>query len=204
MTVRGRLVRLFPPFLLALGFSALAAFVRQPSIAGFAGVLFVWYLVPPLCFRLHNRLWPLREGREDLADGRKYSAWWGSQQFQIVYTMIPQLEMVLRLVPGAYSAWLRLWGSRIGRGVMWTPVVEIMDRSMLEIGDQVLIGHQVAMVSHTVMPKGGRHVLHLARIRIGSGAFISGRSGLGLGARVAPGEFLSFGSHVYLNRRFGP
>jgi hypothetical protein len=203
MTFRGRLIRLFPLLVLALGIATLIEFVRHPSVAGFLGLLFVWYLVPPLCFRLHDWFCPLREGREDLADRRKYSAWWGSQQFQIVYTLIPQLEMLLRLIPGAYSAWLRLWGSRIGRGVMWTPVVEVMDRSLLDIGDHVLIGHQVAMVSHTVMPKGSRHILHVARIRVGDGAFISGRSGLGLGARVAPGEFLSFGSHVYLNRRFG-
>jgi hypothetical protein len=85
---------------------------------------------------------------------------------------------------------------------MWTPVVEVMDRSLLDIGDDVLIGHQVAMVAHTVMPKGARHVLHVARIRVGNGAFISGRAGLGLGARVASGEFVSFGTHVYLNRRF--
>ena len=202
MTWRGGLVRLCPLVLLALGFATLMEFIRAPSLLAFAASLFVWYLLPPLAFRLHDCFCPLREGREDLADPRKYSAWWASQQFQIVYTLIPQLEMALRLVPGLYSAWLRLWGSRVGRGVMWTPVIEVMDRSMLDIGDHVLIGHQVAMVSHTVMPKGGRHVLHLARIRVGAGAFISGRSGLGLGARVAPGEFVSFGTHVFLNRRF--
>jgi hypothetical protein len=202
MTLRGRLIRLFPPLFLLAGAAALVQFVRAPSVSGFIALLAIGYLLPPLCFRLHDRFCPLREGREDLADPRRYSAWWASQQFQIVYTMIPQLEMLLRLVPGLYSAWLRLWGSRIGRGVMWTPVVEVLDRSLLEIGDHVLIGHQVAMVAHTVMPKSGRHVLHVARIRVGDGAFISGRSGLGLGARVAPGEFISFGSHVYLNRRF--
>ena len=202
MTLRGRLIRLFPLLFLLLCAAAVVRFVRDPSVCGFLASLAIAYLLPPLCFRLHDRYCPLRDGREDLADPRRYSAWWASQQFQIVYTMIPQLEMLLRLVPGLYSAWLRLWGSRIGRGVMWTPVVEVMDRSMLDIGDHVLVGHQVAMVAHTVMPKGGRHVLHVARIQVGDNAFISGRSGLGLGARVAPGEFLSFGTHVYLNRRF--
>jgi len=201
MTLRGRIIRLFPLLLLALGGATLVDFVREPGIVGFLGAVFVWYFLAPLCFCIHDRFCPLCEGREDLADGRRYSAWWASQQFQIVYTMLPQLEMLLRLIPGAYSAWLRLWGSRIGRGVMWTPVVEILDRSMLDIGDHVLIGHQVAMVSHTVVPKGDRHVLHLARIRVGDGAFISGRTGLGLGAQVAAAEFLKFGSQVYLNRR---
>jgi hypothetical protein len=203
MTLRGRVVTLFPVLFVGASAAAVIQFARAPSLPGLLGLLALWYLVPPLCFRVHDLCCPLREGREDLADPRKYSAWWASQQFQIAYTMIPQLEMALRLVPGLYSAWLRLWGSRIGSGVMWTPVVEIMDRSLLDIGDQVFVGHQVAMVAHTVVPKGARHVLHVARIRVGNGAFISGRSGLGLGARVAPGEFLSFGTHAYLNRRFG-
>lgn len=201
MTLRGRLVRLFPLAFLGASGSLALDFIREPSLVRLLLALGTWYLLPPLCFRAHDWLCPLREGREDLTDPRRYSAWWGSQQFQIVYTLIPQSEMLLRLIPGAYSAWLRLWGSRIGRGVMWTPVVEVLDRSLLTIGDHVLIGHQVAMVGHTVMPKGARQILHVARIRIGDGAFISGRSGLGLGARVAPGEFLSFGSQTYLNRR---
>lgn len=201
MTLRGRLIRLFPVVLLALGAAALVSFVREPGIAGFLGVVFVWYLLAPLCYRVHDGFCPVREGREDLSDTGRYSAWWASQQFQIVYTMFPQLEMLLRLIPGAYSAWLRLWGSRIGRGVMWTPVVEILDRGLLDIGDHVLVGHQVAMVSHTVVPKGERHILHVSRIRVGDRAFLAGRAGLGLGARVAPAEFITFGSRVYLNRR---
>lgn len=201
MTLRGRLIMLFPLSMLALGSVALIGFIRSPSVAGFAWLFFVWYLLPPLGFRLHDWLCPLRPGREDLSDARRYSAWWGSQQFQIVYAAIPQLEILLRLVPGAYSAWLRLWGSRIGRGVVWTPVVEVIDRGLLDIGDHVFFGHKVALCSHTVMPKAGRQILHVARIRVGEGAFISGTSGLGLGARVAAGEFVPFNSLVYLNRR---
>jgi hypothetical protein len=201
MTLRGRLISLFPLSALALGGSALIGFVQAPSLAGFASMMFVWYLLPPLCFRLHDCLCPLRPGREDLSDGSRYSAWWGSQQFQIVYTAIPLLEMLLRLLPGVYSVWLRLWGSRIGRGVVWTPVVEVFDRSLLDIGDRAFFGHRVSLCSHTVMPKGGRQILHVARIQVGEGAFISGTSGLGLGARVAPGEFVPFNSLRYFKHR---
>ena len=201
MTLRGRLVMLFPLSELAMGVATLIAFVKDPSLARFGLLVFTWYLLPPLCFRIHELLWPLRPGREDLTDGRRYSAWWGSQQFQIVYTAIPLLEVLLRLVPGAYSAWLRLWGSRIGRGVVWTPMVEVIDRSLLDIGDGAFFGHRVSLCSHTVIPKAGQQILHVARIRVGKGAFISGTSGLGLGARIAPGEFVPFNSLRYLNRR---
>jgi len=130
MTLRGRLIVLFPVLMFVLGSVAVISFIRDPSLAGLITVVFVWYLLPPLCFRLHDWMCPLRVGREDLCDSSKYSAWWGSQQFQIVYAAIPQLEILLRLIPGAYSAWLRLWGSRIGRGVYWTPVLEVIDRSL--------------------------------------------------------------------------
>src|SRR4249920_1066630 len=153
MTLRGRLAMLFPLFMLVTGSATIIGFIGQPSLAGFAVMVFVWYLLPPLCFRMHDRVCPLRPGQEDLSDARKYSAWWGSQQFQIVYAVFPQFEILLRLVPGAYSAWLRLWGSRIGRGVVWTPIVEVIDRSLLDIGDQVFFGHKVALCSHAVRPK---------------------------------------------------
>lgn len=201
MTLRGRLIVLFPVLMFVLGSVAVISFIRDPSLGGLITVVFVWYLLPPLCFRLHDWMCPLRIGREDLCDGSKYSAWWGSQQFQIVYAAIPQLEILLRLIPGAYSSWLRLWGSRIGRGVYWTPVLEVIDRSLLNIGDHAFFGHKVALCSHTVMPKGDKQILHVARIQVGDRAFISGTSGLGLGARVAAGEFVPFNSFVYLNRR---
>lgn len=203
MTLRARLVTLFPLLVVVLGGATASAFVRDPSADRFAAMVFVVYLFPPLCFRLHNWLCPLRPGREDLSNGRKYSPWWGSQQFQIIYTVIPQLEMLLRLIPGMYSAWLRLWGSTIGRGIVWTPAVEVIDRSLLDIGDHVFFGHKVALVSHAVRPRRGRQVLLVARIHVGPGAFIGATSGLGPGARVAAGEFLPFNSRVYFTRSVG-
>jgi hypothetical protein len=201
MTLRGRLITLFPLLVLALGGVSAIEFIREPSLGRFAAVVFVWYLLPPLCFRLHDLICPLRPGREDLSDGSAYSPWWGSQQFQIAYSVIPQLEVLLRLIPGAYSAWLRLWGSRIGRGVIWTPVADVIDRSLLDIGNGVFFGHRVSLCSHTVLPKAGRQMLFVARIRIGDGAFISGACALGLGARVADGEFVPLDSILYFNRR---
>jgi hypothetical protein len=201
MTRRGRAITLFPLLALALGGAATIQFVRQPSIGALAAAIFAWYFLPPLCFRLHDRVCPLRPGREDLSDGGRYSPWWGSQQFQILYALIPQLEILLRLVPGAYSAWLRLWGSKIGHGVFWAPVLDVIDRSLLDIGNGVFFGHRVSLCGHTVLPKAGRQMLFVARVRVGDGAFISGACALGLGARVAAGEFVPLESILYFNRR---
>src|SRR6266851_3058498 len=65
---------------------------------------------------------------------------------------LPLLELFLQLTPGAFSLWLRLWGSRIGRRVHWTPRVEIADRSMLAVGDDVVFGHKVECYAHAIKP----------------------------------------------------
>ena len=202
MTVRGRLVTLFPFTHLAVGIASVISFINSPSFANFLVLIFVWYLMPPLCFRIHNQLCPLLPGKKNLSDNSKYSAWWGSQQMQIVYTILPQLESFLRLIPGAYSAWLRLWGSKIGKGVYWAPIVEVIDRSLLEVGDRVFIGYRVSICSHTVIPKSGRQILHIAPVRVGDDAFIGGACGLGLGSIIEAGELLPINTRVYLNRRY--
>ena len=201
MTLRGRLIMFFPLVMVTLIVLLAVDLIRAPSFTGVALLLFVLYLLPPLCFRIHNWVCPLREGKEDLSDDGRYSAWWGSQQFQIAYSVIPQLEGLLRLVPGGYSAWLRLWGSEIGRGVFWAPVMQVIDRSLLCVGDRVFFGYETALVCHTVTPKAGRQVLRVLRIHVGSGAFVAGRCGLGPGARVPPDAYLRFGSQVYFGGR---
>lgn len=145
--------------------------------------------IRPLAYRLHQRLWPLHQGLSRL-DRPVYSPWWGAHQIQLFYDAFPALEALLRLIPGAYSAWLRAWGSRIGRRVHWTPRVDITDRGLLEVGDDVIFGHLVGCYAHVVDRRGGRLMLYSKPIRIGAGAFIGAGSRLGPGARIEPGSYL--------------
>jgi acetyltransferase-like isoleucine patch superfamily enzyme len=140
------------------------------------------YLAPPLIFRLHNFFCPLKTGYSEFSF-KSYSPWFGSYNFQVIFLAVPQLEALLRLIPGAYSAWLRLWGAKIGRGVYWTPLVELIDRPMLNIGDHVVIGHRVAMTCHFIVPRRGESglKLYMAPIQIGE------HSLLGADVRIAPG-----------------
>ena len=71
---------------------------------------------------------------------------------QLLYGAVPLLETVLRLIPGAYSAWLRLWGSRIGKGGYRTPQVQVLDRSLLEVGDGAVFGHEVKVACRVIKP----------------------------------------------------
>ena len=158
------------------------------------------YLLPVACFRLHQLAWPLAEGRIRL-DAPGYAPWWGAYQFQLMYTAFPALEAALRLIPGAYSAWLRLWGSRIGRGVHWTPRVEISDRSLIEVGDGVIFGHRSACYAHLVQRRSGGLILYLRRIRIGQGVQIGAGSRLRPGASIAAGVVLPVLSDIGVGRR---
>lgn len=180
MTLRSRLFAWFPAAWLALAAAAALALLRAPGLATLAVLLSVLYLLPVACYRLHEALWPLREGRSRL-DAPGYSPWWGGHQLQLVYAAFPALEAALRLVPGLYSAWLRLWGSRVGRRVHWTPRVDIGDRGLLEIGDDVVFGHQVVCFAHVVTRRPSGLFLYVRRIRIGRGVL------LGFACRLAPG-----------------
>ena len=116
MTLRGRIAPVFP--LVHLGLSAVGLVLAIQSGNGWwlLWSLFFLYLFPPLCQRGHQLVWPLQEGLSELSKPA-YSPWWTTLQLQAVFNAAPSLEAILRLVPGVYSCWLRLWGSRIGRGV---------------------------------------------------------------------------------------
>lgn len=200
MTWRARLFGLFPALWLALLLGCTFWLLRTASVAAALVLLFVAYLLPVLCFRVHEAFWPLREGRSRI-DAPGYSPWWGGHQFQLMYNAFPALESALRLLPGVYSAWLRLWGSRVGLRVYWTPRVEIADRSLLDIGDGVVFGHLTACYAHLIKPHRGGLVLYVRRIRIGDGAFLSAGSRLGPGVRIAAGTVLPLLSDVGVGRR---
>lgn len=184
MTLGGKLVGLFPTVLLLLALGALVWMVADPSPFAAAFLVFSIYFVPPLAHRLHGLIRPLEEGVCRL-DAPHYSPWWASHKFQSIYEALPFLERVLRLLPGCYSAWLRIWGSEVGRRVYWAPTVEITDRSLITIGDDVVFGHRAACYGHLIRIKNGEMRLTVRRIRIGDRVFIGAGSRLGPGARIA-------------------
>ncbi len=200
MTVRGRLISLFGAFHLTLVSASFLWSFQSESLLVLAVPLFFLYLFPVLCLRLHNWLCPLKGGFFRL-DERAYSAWWGTHQIQALFNAIPWLESPLRMIPGVYSLWLRMWGSRIGRGVYWTAQVEITDRSLLEVGDHTIFGHKVACYAHVINEKEAGMVLYVRRIAIGHGVFIGGGSRLGPGVVLEDAVVLPHLSDVSVNQR---
>lgn len=200
MTWRARTFALFPALWILMLLACGVRLIQAPSFSSVALLLFAAYLVPVLVYRIHNVLWPLTEGPSRI-DTPEYSPWWGGHQFQVMYTAFPALEAALRLIPGCYSAWLRLWGSRIGANVYWTPLVEITDRALLEVGDNVVFGHRTACYAHFIKQRGDALVLYVRRITIGSHVMLSAGSRLGPGVQVDDGAVVPLLTDVGVGAR---
>ena len=200
MSVLGIVMSIFPVFQMAAIAGALYQCLTRSDVASFALLLFLVYLFPLLCFRVHQRFWPLKEGVSHLI-GNDYSPWYGSHQLQLLLIACPFLETVLRLIPGAFSLWLSAWGSQVGRGVYWTPAVEILDRSLLSIGDRAVFGHRCGMSAHIITPRKGNLTLFVARIEIGVGVFLGAGTYVGPGGVIEAGAVVRAGQHVYPNTR---
>lgn len=97
----------------------------------------------------------------------------------------------MRVIPGAYSAWLRLWGSKVGKGIYWTPQVELLDRHNLTLGDRIIFGHKATLTCHVIVKKRSGMVVLIERgIVIGDDCFI------GADARLSPGVRLPAATHI--------
>ncbi|MEO7651104.1 MAG: hypothetical protein ABIZ80_11600 [Bryobacteraceae bacterium] len=146
------------------------------------------YLLPPALARLTSAICGVPDGSHAVSS-RAFLGWWAMAQYQMLFNRLPFLEEGMRLVPGLYSLWLRLWGSRIGRLTFWSPGVSVLDRGYLDIGNDVVLATGVRLNGHVLhRNKQGELELALARIRIGEGATIGGYSLLTAGTEIAPGE----------------
>lgn len=146
----------------------------------------VLYLAPLIPGRLLRE--SLRGHPPDIAAGSPaFLRWWACFQCQVLFLRFPVLEEVLRLLPGLYSLWLRLWGSRVGRLTYWAPQTVILDRGFLEIGHDVVFGAGVRINPH-VIESTPEPVLRLAPVKIGDGAMVGGYSLLTAGTEIAAGE----------------
>jgi hypothetical protein len=153
-------------------------------VAGLCGL----YLLPPVLVRSIRLFYSIKEG--SIAFGsRDFLLWWAFSNLQAVFCRFPSLEEVLRVVPGLYNLWLRLWGAKIGRFTYWGPGTLILDRSFLEIGNDVVFGAGVRINPHVMERNSeGQTELLLATVKIGDSAMIGGYSLLTAGTEIASRE----------------
>jgi hypothetical protein len=164
------------------------------ALTGWASLRVAWlsplvlFLAPPFVVRLASAWKPLNTGLVDPASAT-FLYWWFTAQWQVLFTRLPALEEMMRMIPGLYSLWLRLWGARVGALVYWSPGVVILDRGLVRIGSRVIIGAAARLNPHALAPVApGTMKLYLAPITIGNDALIGASSQLLPGCEIAAGE----------------
>lgn len=191
----------FPGLHLLLIAAVTLQFLLTKNLLLLPVLLFCIYLLPLLTWRLLNWRYPLTEGRFFI--GRKEKGthpWLLAYKIQSLFITFSFFERVLILIPGAYSAWLRLWGSRIGRKVTWTPRVDIIDRTSLNISDFAFFGDRVYMSTHLIVRQKDRLMLIHKKISVGEKCLIGFSCQLGPGTVIKDGEMLPSGSRTFMNR----
>ncbi|MCP4413740.1 MAG: hypothetical protein GY808_14365 [Gammaproteobacteria bacterium] len=146
------------------------------------------YLLPPLLARFILMIFPF-DSTHIHTNSSCFLAWWALANLQTIFVRFGFLEEFLRLIPGVYSAWLRLWGARIGKLTYWAPGTIILDRSFLNIGNNVIFGAGVRLNSHVISEdekEGGQ--LLLSDIVIGDHCLIGGYSLLTAGTQICENE----------------
>jgi hypothetical protein len=172
----------------------------DPGIFSVLTLLFSLYGLPLLIYRLHTWFYPIQEGISYLGS-KQYSPWWGSHQIQAIYIAFPALETLLRLIPGVFSLWLRLWGSKVGKAVYWTPTLEVADRGLLEIGDRVVFGHGVGLYPHIIKPRKQDLMLYIKKIKIGDNVFLGAWNHIGPGVTIEAETYIPVFTHIYPNQK---
>jgi len=149
------------------------------------GLLFI---APALVTRIIVKGFPLRSTVIRMGSN-DFFKWWAMINLQVLFCRLTIVEEAMRLVPALYSAWLRLWGSRIGRLVYWAPGTRILDGSFLDIGDDVIFGAGVRISPHVMIrSEQGETEILLAPVKIGSRAVVGGYSLLTAGTELPADE----------------
>ncbi len=192
----------FPLFFFVMMTTFFVKFVQTQETRFFFYFLISPYLVPLLIQRIILKIYPLKEGGSHIGlEEHQFSPWLFSLRVQQIYLVFPQLERLLFYLPGLYSAWLRAWGSQVGKNVFWTPGTIVNDRSLMDVGDFVIFGHNTYMSSHFLRVKNGTFFVYVKKIKIGSYSFIGAFTKMGPGTNIAQGSQIQAMSVFSVNRQ---
>ena len=187
-------------FILVFSF-AFMSLTAQNKSTWMIGLVFVAYFLSPLIWRGFLIRFGLPEGYATIGKkAEKGNLWLVSYQLQQLYNSFHFFETALKIFPGLYSCWLRLWGAKIGEKVNWTPGSKIVDRSHIEIGDKCLIGNLSYLSSHALKKKGNTYFLYLKKIKIQAQSVVSYHTTVSPGVIMKEGSFLAAGGVLYPNK----
>ncbi len=202
MSRANQLFAYFPLAMMAATFWSLGVFAAWPSWWSALVVFSVIYGAPPITLRIVTQANAIRDGVSQI-DRRAFNPWLAAHHIQAFYDALPFLESLLRVAPGFYSMWLRLWGSHIGYGVDWPVRLDVRDRNLLDVGNRAAFGHDAYLAGHVRRrTDGGARVL-VRRIRIGAHAFVGAGARMGPGAIAPANTFVPAMASVNVNETFG-
>ncbi len=184
----------FPAFHLLMMVLSAVSFIRNPSLVPFLIFLQVTYLMPIFIWRIVVYFYPIDEGFASIGKKAKGgNLWLISNQLQFFYNGFSLPEVVLKMIPGAYSAWLRMWGSKIGKKITWTPNSTIVDRPYLVIGDRCLIGGESYISAHAIKKNEGAYTLYVKKVLIEDDCVISYHVTISPGVKMGKKSFVAAG-----------
>lgn len=173
------LLTYFTPLFLLTG--ALLATLMTPTLGAAILLFSAWvYLIPPLLCRIVTGLFGKPDG-DFSQDASEFKHWWFLTQLQILFNRLSVLEEILRLLPGVYGLWLRLWGAQVSLFAYWSPAVIVADRYHLHIGAGAILGGGCRIGGHVLQRlQDGNMRLLVGPVHIHKGAMI------GLHAAIGP------------------
>ena len=196
MTLFGKLITLFPGLHALLVIASAGFFILEPSWSRASLIPLAIYIFPLVAYHVHQMIAPVVEGESSIIGS--YSPWYGTHMIQLVFIGFPSCERFLRLFPGVFSVWLRLWGSKVGKGVYYTPHLELADRGLLEIGNGCVFGYNVKIAGHYISPSKEKGLkLYVRKVVIEDGGFVGAASRLAPGVRVKAGALVKATVDVY-------
>ena len=176
------------PGLQVASFIVAVYLLPQTPLINLAIATALLFLLPPLTSLLVLRLSDIKN-KTIIIGSNEYLIWWFLACQQTLFSRLSFLEECIRLIPGLYSLWLRLWGSQIGSLTYWAPGTRILDRSFLNIGDSVILGLGTRLSPHVIMKDDyGTLMLHLDTITVEDNSVIGGYSLLSAGTRILKGS----------------
>jgi len=156
----------------------------------------------PLIWRFFKLLYGQPEGVSYFGKNAKEgNNWFIAFQLQQLYNHFSFIENALKLIPGAYSYWLRLWGSSIGQKVIWTSGAQIVDRTHLKIGSRVLLGNQSYLTAHIIKKKNKRYLLYVKDVEIGDDVVLAFQCVISPGVKIEDEAFVEAGGVLYPNQK---
>jgi len=180
------------PLYLLAGALLLGLYARTPLEMGLFTLAWI-YLVPPALCRLTLAAFGHPRGTLP-PEHPQFALWWFLTQLQILYNRLPWLEELLRLMPGLYNLWLRLWGARISLTAYWSPEAVVADRYLLDVGPRVVLGGRARIGGHVMLTEpDGTLRLIVAPVRIDAGAMVGMNAAVGPGCHVHANETVPAG-----------